>query len=99
MEEAYIHSDINVEASKADRSVWLMKCPPVVSKAWQSSAASASADSPPVSKVVVSLDLLQPDESSALQVLSLFLFLVITVNTFYMLVSIGEIWFARVFDF
>ncbi|KAG6422667.1 hypothetical protein SASPL_113044 [Salvia splendens] len=67
MEEGYIHSDINVEASKADRSVWLMKCPPVVSKAWQSSAASASADSPPVSKVVVSLDLLQPDDSSALQ--------------------------------
>ncbi|XP_047975214.1 transcription initiation factor IIF subunit beta-like [Salvia hispanica] len=67
MEDDYSNGDINVETSKADRSVWLMKCPPIVSKAWQSSAASASVDSPPVAKVVVSLDLLQPDDSSALQ--------------------------------
>lgn len=92
MEDDYSNGDTNVETSKADRSVWLMKCPPIVSKAWQSSAASASADSPPVAKVVVSLDLLQPDDSSALQVsiplLSLcawFLLLLISV-----LVWIGE---------
>lgn len=87
MEDDYSNGDINVETSKADRSVWLMKCPPIVSKAWQSSAASASVDSPPVAKVVVSLDLLQPDDSSALQVtipllclFASFLFLMLSVN-------------------
>ncbi|KAL8459078.1 hypothetical protein ACS0TY_035682 [Phlomoides rotata] len=63
MEDDHSKGDSAVDTSKADRSVWLMKCPPVVSKAWQSSAASATADTPPIAKVVVSLDLLKPDSS------------------------------------
>nr|GMD97463.1 transcription initiation factor IIF subunit beta [Ipomoea batatas]GMD98455.1 transcription initiation factor IIF subunit beta [Ipomoea batatas] len=55
-----------VDTGKADRSVWLMKCPLVVSKSWQSQAAAAAAsssDTPLVGKVVVSLDPLKPEES------------------------------------
>ncbi|XP_078167119.1 transcription initiation factor IIF subunit beta-like isoform X2 [Carex rostrata] len=51
-----------------------MKCPPVVTRSWQAaSAASGSSGSgdptqnPIVAKVVLSLDLLNPDESSAMQ--------------------------------
>ncbi|KAL2241989.1 transcription initiation factor IIF subunit beta [Sesamum indicum] len=58
-------NNTTVDSAKADRSIWLMKCPPVVSKAWQSSAASG--DSPPLAKVVVSLDPLQSEDPSALQ--------------------------------
>ncbi|CAI0435941.1 unnamed protein product [Linum tenue] len=49
-----------LETAKADRAVWLMKCPLVVAKSWQAHAAAS--DSQPVAKVVVSLDPLQPDE-------------------------------------
>ncbi|CAI0382974.1 unnamed protein product [Linum tenue] len=49
-----------LETAKADRAVWLMKCPLVVAKSWQAHAASS--DSQPVAKVVVSLDPLQADE-------------------------------------
>ncbi|CAI9116846.1 OLC1v1018111C1 [Oldenlandia corymbosa var. corymbosa] len=63
-----------VDTTKSDKSVWLMKCPLVVAKSWQaqaqaaaaaasSSASSSAADSLPVSKVVVSLDPLRPDDS------------------------------------
>nr|XP_027089807.1 general transcription factor IIF subunit 2-like isoform X3 [Coffea arabica] len=56
-----------VDTAKAERSVWLMKCPLVVSKSWQAQAAASSSssvsDSPPASKVVVSLDPLRPDDS------------------------------------
>lgn len=55
-----------VDTSKAERSAWLMKCPPAVSKAWESAAAAS--DSPPVAKVVVSLDPLNPEGSSSLEV-------------------------------
>ncbi|CAL1384091.1 unnamed protein product [Linum trigynum] len=51
-----------LETAKADRAVWLMKCPLVVAKSWQAHAAAS--DSQPVAKVVVSLDPLQPDEPS-----------------------------------
>ncbi|KAL2468300.1 Transcription initiation factor IIF [Forsythia ovata] len=60
------NNNSTVDTAKAERSVWLMKCPPVVSKAWESPAAAA-ADTPPVAKVVVSLDPLHPDDSSSLQ--------------------------------
>ncbi|KAJ4702032.1 putative Transcription initiation factor IIF subunit beta [Melia azedarach] len=49
-----------LETGKADRSVWLMKCPLVVGKSWQSHAASQ--DSQPVAKVILSLDPLQSDD-------------------------------------
>lgn len=60
--------NITVDTTRADRAVWLMKCPPVVSKAWQAAASSSTADSPPVAKVVVSLDPLRADDPSSLQV-------------------------------
>ncbi|KAJ7957814.1 transcription initiation factor IIF subunit beta-like [Quillaja saponaria] len=54
----------NLETSKAERSVWLMKCPPVVAKSWQSQPPSRPH---PVAKVVLSLDPLCADDPSALQ--------------------------------
>ncbi|KAJ4832663.1 hypothetical protein Tsubulata_045659 [Turnera subulata] len=44
----------NLETSRADRSVWLMKCPVVVARSFQSHASSS--DPHPVAKVVLSLD-------------------------------------------
>ncbi|GAA0166588.1 hypothetical protein LIER_21709 [Lithospermum erythrorhizon] len=59
-----VNGGIPVDTAKSDRAVWLMKCPPVVSKAWQ----NHSAESPPVAKVVVSLDPLQSNPDSQIQV-------------------------------
>ncbi|KAI3464895.1 hypothetical protein Pfo_021558 [Paulownia fortunei] len=67
MDDDYSNDSTTVDTAKSERSVWLMKCPPVVSKAWQSSASSSSADSPPVAKVVVSLDPLRAEDPSSLQ--------------------------------
>ncbi|KAG6503874.1 general transcription factor IIF subunit 2-like [Zingiber officinale] len=59
---------IPLETARAERSVWLMKCPPVVSRSWQSSAAgSSTSPNPVVAKVVLSLDPLHPDDPSSLQ--------------------------------
>ncbi|KAK6131256.1 hypothetical protein DH2020_035013 [Rehmannia glutinosa] len=68
MEDDNSNDSTTVDTAKADRSVWLMKCPPIVSKAWQSSASSVVADSPPVDKVVVSLDPLRAEDPSSLKV-------------------------------
>ncbi|KAL0017074.1 hypothetical protein SO802_004143 [Lithocarpus litseifolius] len=57
-------STSNLETGRAERSVWLMKCPLVVAKSWQ---AHPSSDPHPVAKVVLSLDPLQSDSSSSLQ--------------------------------
>ncbi|URE24737.1 Transcription initiation factor IIF [Musa troglodytarum] len=35
-----------LETGRAERSVWLMKCPPLVSRSWKSAAASADASNP-----------------------------------------------------
>ena len=57
-----------LETARADRSVWLMKCPPVVSRAWEAASASASSSSDAanpnsvVAKVVLSLDLPSGEE-------------------------------------
>ncbi|PKA53125.1 transcription initiation factor TFIIF subunit beta [Apostasia shenzhenica] len=59
-----------LETGKADRSVWLMKCPTLVSRSWQSAAAVPSdpgVPNPVVAKVVVSLDLIHNNEPTALQ--------------------------------
>ncbi|CAM8912491.1 unnamed protein product [Rhodiola kirilowii] len=48
-----------LEASKADRSVWLLKCPPVVAKSFKSHHPS---DPQPVAKVVLSLDPTKPED-------------------------------------
>ncbi|XP_074572943.1 uncharacterized protein LOC141829384 [Curcuma longa] len=59
---------IPLETGRAERSVWLMKCPPVVSRSWQASAAgSSTSPNPVVAKVVLSLDPLHPDDPSSLQ--------------------------------
>ncbi|CAL5384842.1 unnamed protein product [Camellia sinensis] len=60
-------SNGGLDTGKSERSVWLMKCPLVVAKSWQSHSAAASSDSPPLSKVVVSVDALRPEDSSSLQ--------------------------------
>lgn len=64
MDEEHGSSSSNLETAKADRSVWLMKCPVVVAKSWQSHPLS---DPHPLAKVVLSLDPLRPDDSSSLQ--------------------------------
>ncbi|XP_062165398.1 transcription initiation factor IIF subunit beta [Alnus glutinosa] len=68
MEEEHGNSNVssisNLETAKAERSVWLMKCPVAVAKSWQSHPHS---DPHPVAKVVLSLDPLHPDDSSSLQ--------------------------------
>lgn len=59
----------HLETGRADRSVWLMKCPTIVSRAWQE-AAAAAADAggpnpnpnPVVAKVILSFDPLSTDE-------------------------------------
>ncbi|KAK3165582.1 hypothetical protein QOZ80_1AG0035000 [Eleusine coracana subsp. coracana] len=66
----------HLETARADRSVWLMKCPTVVSRAWQEAATGAASSSsaaaeagsanpnpnPVVAKVVLSLDPLHDDQ-------------------------------------
>nr|CAB3474410.1 unnamed protein product [Digitaria exilis] len=60
-----------LETARADRSLWLMKCPTVVSRAWQEAAAAAPGPdagganpnpSPVVAKVILSLDPLRDDD-------------------------------------
>jgi len=58
-----------VDTSKAERAVWLMKCPPLVSRSFR---APPSDPSRPVAKVVVSIDPLNSnDDDSPPQVLLL----------------------------
>ncbi|KAJ7975092.1 putative Transcription initiation factor IIF subunit beta [Quillaja saponaria] len=52
-----------VETSKADRPLWLMKCPPVVSSCLQQ--VDGSEPSPPVAKVVLSIDPLHADDDDS----------------------------------
>ncbi|XP_024972547.1 transcription initiation factor IIF subunit beta [Cynara cardunculus var. scolymus] len=62
MEDEQKNTDL--ETARADRSVWLMKCPVVVAKSWQSVPADSQQN---LSKVVVSLDPLHPEDPSSLQ--------------------------------
>ena len=62
-----------LETSKAERAVWLMKCPPVVSRSLQCPPPSSEFDSlfdssRPVAKVVVSIDPLCSNDQSSSQV-------------------------------
>ncbi|XP_008233347.1 PREDICTED: general transcription factor IIF subunit 2 [Prunus mume] len=63
-----------LETTRAERAVWLMKCPPLVAKSLKpdASSTSASASSPsdqqssrPVAKVVLSIDPLNSNEDSS----------------------------------
>ncbi|KAI4366343.1 hypothetical protein MLD38_022230 [Melastoma candidum] len=49
-----------VEAAKADRSVWLTKCPVVVARSWQSRFPAEPHNPKTVAKVVLYLDFLLP---------------------------------------
>ncbi|KAJ8647887.1 hypothetical protein MRB53_000910 [Persea americana] len=55
-------SNDSLETGKADRLVWLLKCPTVVSQAWQHSHANNASDtSRPLAKVYLSVDPLRYD--------------------------------------
>ncbi|KAM5565024.1 hypothetical protein ABKV19_019181 [Rosa sericea] len=54
----------SLDTAKADKLVWLMKLPQAVAKSWNS---HPSSDPHPVAKVVLSLDPLETDETSAVQ--------------------------------
>ncbi|KAD1462629.1 hypothetical protein R6Q59_029083 [Mikania micrantha] len=58
------HIITNLETARADRSVWLMKCPVVVAKSWNSIPPDSQQN---LAKVVVSLDPLRPEDPSSLQ--------------------------------
>lgn len=64
MEEESDIDEFPLDTSKAERSLWLMKCPTVVSRSLQMPDSSNS--TPPVAKVILSLDPLSSndDESS-----------------------------------
>ncbi|KAG5557412.1 hypothetical protein RHGRI_007604 [Rhododendron griersonianum] len=78
MDEQSKYSSGQLETSKSERAVWLMKCPPVVSRSLQcppplpfDASSSSSISSGPVAKVVVSIDPLLPsDDPSSRQGLS-----------------------------
>ena len=62
-----------LDASKAEKSVWLMKCPSMVSRFLRSQeheGGDGDASSPPVAKVIVSVDPLKgnDDDDSATEV-------------------------------
>ncbi|KAF6154017.1 hypothetical protein GIB67_026671, partial [Kingdonia uniflora] len=65
MEEECSSGSSNLETTMSDRSVWLMKCPLVVSKCWQTQ--SSDTHHQPLAKVVLSIDPLQPEDPSSLQ--------------------------------
>ncbi|XP_076888890.1 transcription initiation factor IIF subunit beta-like [Bidens hawaiensis] len=58
------HKITDLETARGDRSVWLMKCPVVVAKAWNSIPSDSQQN---LAKVVVSLDPLRPEDPSSLQ--------------------------------
>jgi transcription initiation factor TFIIF subunit beta len=87
-----------LETARADKSVWLMKCPPVVTRSWQAASAAAGSSgstdptqNPIVAKVVLSLDLLNSDESSSMQVQSSFTFFFPFCTCDFFIVLIKEI--------
>ncbi|VVA95365.1 unnamed protein product [Arabis nemorensis] len=61
-----MEDDHDLDLGRSDRSIWLMKCPVVVGKAWQKQTpppSSSYSECPSIAKVVLSIDLLQPDPS------------------------------------
>nr|CAB3478444.1 unnamed protein product [Digitaria exilis] len=65
----------HLETARADRRMWLMKCPTVVSRAWQEAAATSNPEAgganpnPVVAKVVLSLDLLRDEQPTKAKLL------------------------------
>ncbi|KAJ3705910.1 hypothetical protein LUZ61_009615 [Rhynchospora tenuis] len=58
----------NLETAWADRPVWLLKVPSVVTQSWQATGSGDPSQNPIAAKIVVPLDLLNPDESSSIQI-------------------------------
>ncbi|XP_027357475.1 general transcription factor IIF subunit 2 [Abrus precatorius] len=56
------NNNVYVDTSKAERAVWLMKCPPLVSRSLR---ATPSDPSRPVAKVVVSIDPLNSNDDDS----------------------------------
>lgn len=70
MEEKNVRYGIGgiVDTSKADKSMWLMKCPALVSRSLRNPS-SSDEPPPPVAKVILSIDPLHStDDSSSTQV-------------------------------
>ncbi|KZV57478.1 general transcription factor IIF subunit 2-like [Dorcoceras hygrometricum] len=67
------NSHSHLDTGKADRHVWLMKCPPVVARAMQSHHpppppfTSSAPPCPTVAKVIVTVDPLLPNDDSSTQ--------------------------------
>lgn len=90
---------IQLDTSKGDRHVWLMKCPPVVARAMQNNHRDPFSDAeagPVVGKVTVSIDPLLPNDDSSTQVYdctyTLDLYLCADVSR---PVSVSPFWFYR----
>ncbi|KAL5976531.1 hypothetical protein ACLOJK_020864 [Asimina triloba] len=70
----HVHDDQwsgNLETTRAERSLWLMKCPLMVSKTWQEQTRAHNPDSshlPILAKVVRSIDPLRPQNSSSVEI-------------------------------
>ncbi|KAK4279706.1 hypothetical protein QN277_011442 [Acacia crassicarpa] len=62
-----ISNNVYLDTSKADKAVWLMKCPPLVSCSLRSPPSDAADASRPVAKVVLSLDPLNCNDDSSPQ--------------------------------
>ncbi|XP_028782088.1 general transcription factor IIF subunit 2 isoform X1 [Neltuma alba] len=62
-----IANNVYLDTTKADKAVWLMKCPPLVSRSLRSPPSDAADASRPVAKVVVSLDPLNCNDDSSPQ--------------------------------
>ncbi|XP_042503915.1 general transcription factor IIF subunit 2-like [Macadamia integrifolia] len=60
MEDKCSHENL-LETARADRAVWLMKFPPVVSRSWKSSTDSTR----PLAKVVISVDPLRSSDDNS----------------------------------
>ncbi|EXB80108.1 General transcription factor IIF subunit 2 [Morus notabilis] len=63
------YNEHNLDTSKAERAVWLLKCPPIVSRSLQkspyfSSSSSCDSSSLPIAKVVLSIDPLNPSDAT-----------------------------------
>ncbi|MFS7960480.1 putative transcription initiation factor IIF, beta subunit [Helianthus anomalus] len=71
----------SLETMKSERHVWLMKCPPIVSRSLTQKQSESSTDSPIGAKVVVTVDPLLPnnDFSSTQVLLNTFLLLFLLV--------------------
>ncbi|KAI4351329.1 hypothetical protein L6164_005704 [Bauhinia variegata] len=60
-----VSSNAYIDSSKADRAVWLMKCPPAVSRRLRTPPSDGLDPSRPVAKVIVSIDPLNSNDDDS----------------------------------